>query len=659
VHARLTAAVCVFVAVATLAAQQAPAPTSAPAPTADPAPAQDVPVIRSGVNLVRVDMYATRNGEMIPDLRPEDIELYEDNVRQTLETFEFVRIVDGEAGQASAVTQQDSRSRIYIVFVDTHTTQLQTDSELRQALLRFLDRTVRPNDLVGLMTPQMSALDVTLGRRNSVISDVANGELWKAAPADRPDPRTFAWENCYATGRGRGSRRVTEMTARRDAKATIDALQDLVDYLRDLREERKAVLLLTAGWPYSDESSSLARGADNESKTCEDDRRALLRLNFKSMLRDVARSANRSNVSFYPVNARRPATVPRDMPGQFRNQLRQRESRVMDMVEDQFDVLAKGTDGLAELNVKEMDRVAARIIGDTSAYYLLGYESTNTRQDARFRTITVKVNRPGVSVRSRPGYGGENVRVVRLAVDPTSMRPLMDSRITAAFSGIQRFDASSPVLLRTSAFSSSSEGASGGAMWVVGELALPQGQMNGARTEVVVTSSTRNQVFSQILDGDDGNGAFDLRIPEEGTLPSGTYFVRVRVLPPRQGPITVHESPGVELTSSNVGLGEPVLWRRGPSVRAAYQRTADPRFRREERLRLEYPTDREGQVTVRLLDKLGQPLPIPVDVSERTGDAGTRWVVADFSLLNMAPGEYAVEVTQQDRTQITAFRLIP
>lgn len=649
-HTRLTACLSVFAAVATLAAQQ---------PSSAPPPEQDVPIIRSGVNLVRVDMYPTRNGELLADLKPEDVELYEDNVRQTLETFEFVRIVDGERGAAGTVSQHDSRSRIYLVFVDTHTANLDTDAELRQALLRFLDRTVRPNDLVGLMTPQMSALDVTLGRRNTVISDVANGELWRAAPADRPDQKKFAWENCYSTGR-RTSRRVTEMTARRDAKATIDALQELVDRLRDLREERKAVLLLTAGWPYSDESSSLTSGSDNETKTCEDDRKALLRLNYKTMLRDVARSANRANVSFYPVNARRAAPEPKDMPAQARTRLRQSQNRALDMVEDQFEVLAKGTDGLSELKLQDMDRVADRIIGDTSSYYLLGYESTNTRQDSRFRAITVKVNRPGVTVRSRPGYGGENLRVVKIAADTLPTRPVLDSRIAAAFNGIQRFDASTSVLLRASAFNASDESANGGAMWLVGEFALPQSQWSGSRAEVLVTSETRTQVFSQMIDMRGPNDLFDIRVPESGTLPPGGYFVRVRLHPPKAGPLVLHESPRVQLAAANQGLGEPVLWRRGPNVRAAYQRTADPRFRREERLRLEYPTDLEGAATARILDKLGQPLSIPIEVAERAGDDDdTKWVVADLSLLNMAPGEYAVEITQQAKTQITAFRLVP
>ena len=38
------------------------------------------------------------------------------------------------------------------------------------------------------------------------------------------------------------------MIDRRHEKLTLDALEDLVDYLRGVREERKAVLAITDGW---------------------------------------------------------------------------------------------------------------------------------------------------------------------------------------------------------------------------------------------------------------------------------------------------------------------------------------------------------------------------------------------------------------------------
>jgi hypothetical protein len=43
-------------------------------------------------------------------------------------------------------------------------------------------------------------------------------------------------------------------------------------------------------------------------------------------------------------------------------------------------------------------------VRDLSSYYLLGYYSTNTKLDGKFRTIDVKVTRPGVTVSARKGY---------------------------------------------------------------------------------------------------------------------------------------------------------------------------------------------------------------------------------------------------------------
>jgi hypothetical protein len=44
---------------------------------------------------------------------------------------------------------------------------------------------------------------------------------------------------------------------------------------------------------------------------------------------------------------------------------------------------------------------------DTSTYYLLGYHSTNSAKDGKYRRITVKVNRPGVKADFRRGYYAE------------------------------------------------------------------------------------------------------------------------------------------------------------------------------------------------------------------------------------------------------------
>jgi len=545
-----------------------------------------------------------------------------------------------------------------VVFVDTNTAELAGDGDLRRAVLRFLDRTVQPTDLVGLMTPDMSPFNVTLGRKATVMSDVANDARWiDERTAEPNDPKGFQWENCYSTGR-RVSRRVNEMKARRNARDTIDALAGLVARLRELREERKAVLLVTGGWPFSEESS-LSTGSDNETKSCADDRKALLRINYGNLLKDLARSANRANVSFYPVSSRPLIAMPRDLPAQMKNEMRRRELRIEDQIGDQLRELAETTDGLWESQVRNMDKVTERIISDTSAYYLLGYQSSNVRADSKFRSISVKVNRSGVTVRSRPGYGAETTRLVKLGTPPA--RPLMDSRILTAFEGVQRFDPATPVWLRTSAFTASVASAEGGAFWVVGEAGSRTERLDGSTAEVIVTAADKRQVFTSRVDLRGSADLFDLRVPDAGTLPFGNYSVRVRIYRAgdSNGPL-VQDFPRVELGAAAVGLSEPVLSRRGPLVRDSYRHTADPRFRRTERLRLEYATDVDGIPTARVLDRMGQPLPVPVQVEMRTAnDVAVRWAVADLALTGLAPGDYAVSMSQGETTQITAFRIVP
>jgi len=66
--------------------------------------------------------------------------------------------------------------------------------------------------------------------------------------------------------------------------------------------------------------------------------------------------------------------------------------------------LALNTDGAVVLNTNDVKGGVARIMAGLDAYYLMQYYSTNTKLDGRFRSISVRVTRPGVQVRARRGY---------------------------------------------------------------------------------------------------------------------------------------------------------------------------------------------------------------------------------------------------------------
>ena len=630
------------------------------------APAQDstVPVFRTGSDFVRVDMYATVDGALVTDLRAEDVEVFEDGVKQEIATFEHVDLTRALASPASrdqGASPRDPRSRVFVVFIDTHTAQLRGDNELRLSLVRTLDRLLAPDDLVGLMTPEMVVADLELGPRDVLISNLANDVRWLEPERGRLDLTEFAWENCYPSVRGPSSR-LTDMKARRNARRTVDALQDLVYTLRSMREERKAVLLVTGGWPFAEELPPGGTGDSRiETPACRDDRLELGRMNLGSLLRDLARAANRSNVSFYPVSTRRPVEPPRDLPAQMRVRLQQRDKRGRDTVRDQLGDLAGATDGLADYE-RDFERVGRRIVDDTSSYYLIGYQSSSPGSENKYREISVKVNRPGVRVRARAGYGGEAPRLLNAAaVEPRG--PSVDARVLDALAVVERFDGLAPFWGRLSEWESTGTDA-GAAFWFVGEVSPhrrnEKAWSDGSIAEVTVLDARRAEVLTRTFEIEPDNGTFVLRAPPAGTLPPGDYSVRVRVRPADGDELALQEVTRVSLAPEAEGPGEAVIWRRGAAGQVEYRQTADPRFRRTERLRLELPTDSHEPITVRVLDRLGQPLPVQLPFEERPDESAPfRWIVIDTALAGLAPALYTIEVAQGDVSRLTTFQLVP
>jgi hypothetical protein len=66
--------------------------------------------------------------------------------------------------------------------------------------------------------------------------------------------------------------------------------------------------------------------------------------------------------------------------------------------------LAGDTGGRAFLDSNDFSQVFKRVQQDTATYYILGYRSTNTARDGKYRRITVKIDRPGLKFDYRHGY---------------------------------------------------------------------------------------------------------------------------------------------------------------------------------------------------------------------------------------------------------------
>ena len=657
------------------------------------------PVFRAGANYVRVDMYATRDGEAVQDLQVSELDVLENGVPQKIEDFEHVVVRQPggvlaaprgpESLRASREAAADPRSRVFVIFLDTYHTQSDGSTIMRKPLAAFLDRVLGPDDLVALMTPEMAGSDIALGNKTKVIQDIVSTEWWgRRARIAGQDPKELLYEGClfdpkreFTLGRDPLLR---EMIARRREKLTLDALEDLMTHLGGLRDERKAVVLVTEGWllyqrdPELPNKVALRMGGpatrifeppvrppsergeitSSREQECQRDAQTLASLDNEALFRTITDDANRGNVTFYPVYARGLASfdapIGPDYPPPIHIDMATMSTR-----HDHLRTLAVETDGEAIINTNYIEAGLKRIADDLSSYYLFGYYSTNTRLDGKYRTITVRVKRPDVQVRARRGYRARTAEEVAAAADATVSAGAVRPEVLNALSAIVASNSRSTFRIRPAAWLPP-RAATGAAIWVVGELEFRTRRepawAGGARADVLIVDADGRRAGSADVEIPAGQGAFGVRVPITGELAPGDYAVRVRL---RGRDAEVSDTTSVTIPATASAIGEAVMWRRGTSTGTQYQRTSDPRFQRGERLRLELPSDAVG-ATAKLLDRTGNVMQVPVQVSHRSDAAeGIRWIVADIALAPLAPGDYAVEVAAGGGLRVTGFRVVP
>lgn len=675
--------------------------SSAPAAQDQAAKPPEQPRFRAGANLVRLDAYVSANGQAVADLTANDFDVLEDGTPQRIESFQVIRprpsVAQALRAEPNTVAESrematDPDARIFVMFMDVWHVHLEGSFKAKNPMINLLDRVIGQDDLVGVMTPEMSARNLTLARRTATIEGIFRDNwFWgERQRLNTSDPREQEIQMCYPDV-GETAGVAQEMIDRRRERKTLDAIGDLIIHLEGLRDERKFVILLSEGWQLPPRNDRLARmlgggipgrepigvGSDGRlTKTppmgaanhdsCERERNRLAAEDFQQDFRTLLQRANRANVSFYSIDPRGLVVFDEDLS------LRRATNITADRAmlgarQDSLRELSANTDGVAILNTNNLDGALQRMMADIGVYYLLGYYSTNTRLDGRFRKISVRVKRPNLQVRARPGYLAPteaemaSARVDRLmngappgyTDTPPEFRRALDSlapargnvpvrvQVAAGPGNIWITTEIDAAVMKTPEWEQggrvrvSMEHERGGAAPIIKELALEPGQRS----------------FSMLEAGD--------------ALPPGRYVIRL-ALTPKGGTLPLQTTADVTIPAKAAFMGSTGLAsRRGPATGLAYRPTADARFQRTERIRFEVPRlAADGTVTARLLSRNGQPLPLTVALSERTDEQlQLRMIVADLTLAPLAQGEYVLDVAleKDGKTERAtyAFRIVP
>jgi len=315
--------------------------------------------------------------------------------------------------------------------------------------------------------------------------------------------------------------------------------------------------------------------------------------------------------------------------------------RVRSRVES-MQTIAENTDGLALVKTNDIAGGMKRIVDDVSAYYLLTYYSTNTRNDGRYRRIEVSAKQPGLLVRARRGYQAPTEAALAAADRPATASPgaagptVEAVPVEAVFGPLSR--------LRPGAESFSYGVARATEMLVSIELASSQilnGPFEqGADVRVAATAvagGAPTEVLGRIEPGTRG---VVIRVPLLSGAP-GPWRVIATI---GGGVDRIQERLDIKEAAGKL-LGDPVPYRATPAPSSPIRAVADFQYRRTERVHIEWPllatVDRRE---ARLVGRNGQPLALPVTLSERNDD-GQTVITADLTLAPLAPGDYAIELT--------------
>jgi VWFA-related protein len=421
-----------------------------------PAPAQEneTPSIRTTTSEVLLDFVVRdKNAKIIRNVRPDQVQVYEDGVPQTLRHFEFF---DGRKGEtespetaaapapsapaapaatapAAPMTVNELRDisvvSIVIANLDARERALTVD-----AVKQFVSNELKPNVYVGVFTlgePGLKYLQTYTNDPDKISAAVAKAtsnvmteQLMALGSQTSDSGRDMADVQGTASGpegfvppaTGQGAGAAADITTILDtgwvnelhdvyqnSMMTLAPLRNFVDAQAGI-PGRKVVLLFMAGLPVSPDTVEMLNG--------------------------VISAANRANVTFYALsptmgygnlNAGRNA-VRAAANASMREQLARvnggnmtvtpNEAKAFDVAEYSIHAnvvgnlaeLAEGTGGALLPPTLDMREPLRRAMEDVRTHYELTYSPTNTIVDGSFRKIEVKVSIPGAKVFARTGY---------------------------------------------------------------------------------------------------------------------------------------------------------------------------------------------------------------------------------------------------------------
>jgi len=369
---------------------------------------QQMPTFSTTANVVVVNVTVTsRDGKAIGNLGKSDFLLYEDGKLQTLQSCELQKLdtkplepilpaktlqtreapkpAPAAPAPEAPPKKADLRDhRLIVMLFDISSMQPQEQTRSVDAAIKFLGTQMTTSDMVSIMTfgtDLKTVLDFTADRDQliSTLHAFHVGEASELSTQADTGGDTQDISGSFVAD----ETEFNIFNSDRKLAALEDAARRLAHY-----PEKKALVYISSGIQKT--------GVDNQSQ-----------------LQATVNAAIRSNVAFYPIDARGLMATP---PGGDASQAASvgsnlysgsAQTSLMDNfhnTQETLDTLAADTGGKALLDSNDLTLGMTQVQKDISSYYMLTYASTNAAEDGKYRRIQVKLASKFTDLRAKLDY---------------------------------------------------------------------------------------------------------------------------------------------------------------------------------------------------------------------------------------------------------------
>lgn len=392
---------------------------------------EDEDVVKISTALVQMDVTVTdRKGNIIKDLKPEEIEIYENQKKQNITNFSFIesentaldktKIDNSQTSAAStlkapAMINPANVRRTIAFVVDDLTLESEGIYYTQKALKNFVENQMQEGDLVSIICTSgtVGALQQFTSDKRQLYAAIKNIR-WRSFGKQATGNFALFSSNSevpFSTGEDVKTGAEDEYESYQQSVLTVGALGTAGYLINGMKKlpGRKSVMFIS-------NVLSLIR-ADTR---LPDDK-------VLKALKGLIESANRASIVIYTMMARGLPSGGRlfsaaDASSGIRRGseietaqglAEERNKNFLDDLEKQAGLnrLALETGGLSLVNLNTLGANIRRMLDDQKGYYLIGYQPDAETFDPavlRFNSFTVKVNRPGTVVRYRSGFFGVN-----------------------------------------------------------------------------------------------------------------------------------------------------------------------------------------------------------------------------------------------------------